>query len=350
MHRLIRGGSSAARTRRFATLMLLLVACAVAVGAGRAGAASAQPCVTCGGPLPPPPTRPSISPALSIDIASQTVARDGVRIAGWTADGDSPLAPLTVKISIDNGPVTTVTANLSRPDVAAAFPQYGPSHGYDLVIPAGPSPHQVCVTAVNVGSGADSTACQAVDDIVEFDAGEISYDTARARITASHLEELDTVTDPNRTSVQQSTTLSGQKTETDTEGWSDTLGLKVTVSGGVQIPLVANGSVSVEGSATFTQNGSTSTAHQFTWQQPVLVPPESEVVATIAVTESTLTVPYTLTGSYVYQSGARVAGSVGGTYTGTNSHDLEVRFDQLNLDGTPAARPVQQPQATVLQG
>jgi hypothetical protein len=121
------------------------------------------------------------------------------------------------------------------------------------------------------------------------------------------------------------------------------------VSGGVGIPFLAHGNITVEGSASFTHNGSTSDARTFTWQQPVLVPAKSEVVATVAVTRSTLVVPYTLSGTYLYRSGARKPGSISGTYSGTNSHDFEVRLAQFNLDGTPAARPVPQPPAALVE-
>jgi hypothetical protein len=150
--------------------------------------------------------------------------------------------------------------------------------------------------------------------------------------------------------VQQSTTISGEKTTTDTQGWSNTYGLKVTMSGGVKIPFISDFKVTVEGSASWTKNGSTSTTRKFAWSQPVLVPAKSKVVATIAVTKTTLTVPYTLAGDYVYASGTRVAGLNGGTFTGVNSHDLEVTLTQFNLDGTPAATPVPQPEASLLSG
>jgi hypothetical protein len=149
--------------------------------------------------------------------------------------------------------------------------------------------------------------------------------------------------------VQQSTTISGEKTVTDTQGWENTYGVKVTMSGGIKIPLISDFKVTVEGSASWTQNGETSTTRTFAWQQPVLVPPKSKVVATVAVTKTTLVVPYTLSGDYVYSSGARVAGTNGGTFTGVNSHDLEVTLAQFNLDGSPAASPVQQPDASLLK-
>jgi hypothetical protein len=338
--------------RAAVALTLMVMAYAAATALGGTGTALALPCPTCYPvpvPPPPPPPPPSISPTLSVDLARQTVDRGAVHVVGWAADGDSPLTPLTVRISVDGGPATTTTANVSRPDVATAFPKFGATHGYDVTVPASANPQQVCVTAVNVGSGSDTKACHQVDDMTEFDAGGITYDTANASITGTHLDELDQVTNTNLTSVQQSTTISGSKTVTDTEGWSDSLGLKVTVSGGVSIPLIADGKVSVEGSATFTQNGSTSTGRTFTWQQPVLVPAKSQVVATVAVTQSTLTVPYSMSGNYVYGSGAKVSGTITGTYSGTNSHNLEVDLTQLNLNGTAAAHPVQQPKAKILK-
>jgi hypothetical protein len=69
---------------------------------------------------------------------------------------------------------------------------------------------------------------------------------------------------------------------------------------------------------------------------------------TVAVTRTTIVVPYTMSGTYLYSDGHRELGSINGTYTGTNSHDLEVTLSQFNLDGTPAARPIPQPPAALL--
>jgi len=346
------------RTRALGPLaaLALLIASVLAL-CSFAPTASARPncdvpnpppiCTRGGDPDPPPP--PAISPTLAVDLVRQTTDRNAIRVAGWTADGDAPTTPLTVRISVDGALVQTATANGSRPDVAAAYPKFGAAHGYDVTVPASPSANTVCFTAVNVGSGSDKTSCQQVDSIIRFDASSISYDVAHATIAATGLDELQRVVNTNQTSVQQSTTVSGQSVETDTAGWSDTLGLTVTVSGGVGVPLVAHGEVSVAGSATFAQNGSTSVARTFAWSQPVLVPARSRVIATVAVTRSTLVVPYTLSGTYVYRSGTSAAGTVGGTYSGVNSHDLEVTLTQQNLDGTPAARPVDQPAAKFLR-
>lgn len=303
--------------------------------------------------LPPPP--PSISPVVSLDMARQTTNRAAIRVVGRATDGDQPQTALTVKISVDGVQVKTMVANMPDPPVATQYfttvpPPTPTGHSYDVVVPAAATAQQVCVTAVNVGSGSDRTVCKPVDAIVEFAGNSIGYDLDHLQITAASLESLDRVTNTNSTNVQQSTTISGEKTVVDTQGWSNTYGLKVTMSGGIKIPLISDFKVTVEGSASWTQNGSTSTTRKFAWQQPVLVPAKSQVVATVAVTKTTLVVPYILSGDYVYSSGARVAGTNGGTFTGVNSHDLEVTLKQFNLDGTPAARPVQQPQASLLAG
>lgn len=310
-------------------------------------------------PLPPVPTvtvTPTNRPVVAVDLARQTTNRAAVRITGSARDADLPAAALTVQVRIDGTLVKTLVANLPDPLVkdpgfAKALPPVGvPGHRFDTTVNAGASPQQVCVTALNIGpAGANTTLCKPIDRVLEFRAHSISYDTAHTQITATALESLEKVTHTNATNVQQSTSISGSKTVTDTQGWSDSVGVKVTVSGGVGIPLLADGKVTVEGSANFTQNGQTSNSRTFSWQQPVLVPAHSKVVATVAVTKSTLVVPYALSGNFLYTSGFLAPGSTSGSYAGVNAHDLEVRLDQFNLDGTPAAKPAPQPSATLLR-
>lgn len=322
--------------------------------------ASAGP--NCNVPIPPPacgyeppedPPPPAHAPVLAFDGARQTASPSGVHVWGWTADDDAPTTPLTVSISIDGAWAKTLTANQYRSDVAAAYPKYGGSHGFEVVLPASAAGHNVCVTAVSVGGGANKTSCRQMDDIVEFQAYNISYDTARAVLTGTSLQQLDKVVHGNDTAVQQSTEISGTKTVTDSAGWSDTSGVKVSVSTTVKagIPLFVDGKVTVsaEGSYSYTQNSSSQVARTFAWRQPVIVPARALVEATVTVTHATITVPYTLTGEFIYRSGTRIAGSVGGTFAGANSHNLTVTLKQYNLDGTPAVAPTTQPKATMLK-
>ena len=95
------------------------------------------------------------SPIGSLD--SVTVVADGsVEVYGWAVDPDQPTLPARVEFW-DNGSYRAATmAGVVRPDVAAAYPQYGSRHGfrYDLALPDGA--HQLCVLVNNRPSGTDA--------------------------------------------------------------------------------------------------------------------------------------------------------------------------------------------------
>jgi hypothetical protein len=77
-------------------------------------------------------------------------------VRGWAIDRVTD-APVPVSVYVDGNPVVTDLANLSRPDVAAAFPTRAGAHGYDITatgIPAGD--HRVCVIFHNAGAGGGS--------------------------------------------------------------------------------------------------------------------------------------------------------------------------------------------------
>ena len=74
------------------------------------------------------------------------------RLAGWTIDPDTT-APIDVRVTVDGQPALTATANASRPDVGLAYPGFGPNHGIETDVPLTPGVHQLCATAMNVGSG-----------------------------------------------------------------------------------------------------------------------------------------------------------------------------------------------------
>jgi hypothetical protein len=338
---------------RLASVLVAMAAAGALIGPGPAAAIP-----NCNVPHPPPicnpdgPSPPTHVPNLYLDGAVQTTSRDAIHLWGWAADADAPTRPLTVCVKIDGNPSGAVIADRARPDVAVAFPHYGPAHGFDLVLPASSTGHDVCVTAVSLGGAADANICRPMDDIVQFEANSIAYDTAHAALTGEELEHLDEVDSTNKTTAAQQSEVSGSRVVTDTKGWSDTIGIRVSVSTSVKvgIAVIADGKVTVtaEGSYSFTQNGSTTRSSTCAYRQSVNVPPMSSVKANIAVTHFTIAVPYTLTGDFVYGSGSRVAGTVGGIFTGGNSENLVVNLKQYNLDGTPASTPVWQPPAALL--
>ncbi|WP_426623244.1 hypothetical protein ACPPVW_11430 [Leifsonia sp. McL0607] len=85
-----------------------------------------------------------------------------VQVSGWALDPDSS-SPITVHVYV--GAVgTPMQADLSRADVAAAYPGLGDQHGFTATVPVTQTgPQQVCVYAINVGRGGNTVlGCQTV--------------------------------------------------------------------------------------------------------------------------------------------------------------------------------------------
>ena len=87
------------------------------------------------------------TPIGSFDTATAN-ASGGLVVTGWTIDRDTPTDPTRVHIYVD-GRGTALTANLSRPDVAAANPGAGPLHGFAATLEAAPGAHTVCVYGID---------------------------------------------------------------------------------------------------------------------------------------------------------------------------------------------------------
>lgn len=86
----------------------------------------------------------------SVDGAA--AAPGGLRVKGWTiARGTT--APLDVHVVVDGTLTAIGRADAVRPDIDAAFPTYGPSHGYDLRLSVAPGARTVCVYGINNGDG-----------------------------------------------------------------------------------------------------------------------------------------------------------------------------------------------------
>jgi hypothetical protein len=90
-------------------------------------------------------------------LDSVTAAGPGrVRITGWAADPNTPNGPIAVHLYV-NGGGTAITTGTARPDVAAAYPGYGTTLGYDTTLNAPAGPATVCAYAINTGPGDTNT-------------------------------------------------------------------------------------------------------------------------------------------------------------------------------------------------
>jgi hypothetical protein len=168
------------------------------------------------------------------------------------------------------------------------------------------------------------------DPIKDIAINSIDYDVQNGKIIQSAPTDLAQQNLKNDTEIEQSAMVELNESVTEISGWSDTLGIKVGVSTTFQtgIPIIANGkiTVSVEVSNSYTWNGSTSKTKAWKYSVPSKIPPKTEISCLFSVTVSTLSVPYTLKGTAILKSGAKVPIKVNGFYTGKNSHDLEVKW------------------------
>ena len=76
-------------------------------------------------------------------------------------------------------------------------------------------------------------------------------------------------------------------------------------------------------------NGAQTSTRNWGFNTPVVVSPQTLLRASIAVTYSTIAVPYVLLGQLRFESGVRVVGPVKGAFLGTNAHSLATTFAPL---------------------
>jgi hypothetical protein len=92
----------------------------------------------------------TVRPALPVGTLDSAQAHQSGSLAvrGWTIDRDTPTISTRVHVYVD-GHGTSVAADKSRPDVAAAYPGAGPLHGFRVSVPVDPGAHSVCVYAID---------------------------------------------------------------------------------------------------------------------------------------------------------------------------------------------------------
>jgi hypothetical protein len=99
-------------------------------------------------------------PVVSLDVARQSPG--GFYLAGWAYDPDSPATSLTMKQVVD-GVSKTFLANGPRPDVTRVHPAATGNHGFASALNLSQGTHSICLTAANIGYGADRRLiCQSV--------------------------------------------------------------------------------------------------------------------------------------------------------------------------------------------
>jgi hypothetical protein len=86
------------------------------------------------------------------NLEAVSAGNGSFRVTGWVIDPDTA-GPVELHVYANGAGVGRAVADRDRPDVGMAYPLYGSAHGFDATFSAGRGTHQVCVYAINVGSG-----------------------------------------------------------------------------------------------------------------------------------------------------------------------------------------------------
>ncbi len=94
------------------------------------------------------------SSAGSLDLVAR-VDVTHARVAGWAVDGETNNS-IDVHVYVDGVGAAIAHAGQPRPDIAFAYPTYGPNHGFDVTFPIASNAQTVCVYAVGAGAGVNT--------------------------------------------------------------------------------------------------------------------------------------------------------------------------------------------------
>ena len=84
------------------------------------------------------------------------VAYGRVAVAGWALDPDTAEPHRRARVRRRHTGRGRARPNQARPDVGAAYPLYGPNHGFSVSAPISRGRHEVCVFAINQGPGTEN--------------------------------------------------------------------------------------------------------------------------------------------------------------------------------------------------
>lgn len=157
----------------------------------------------------------------------------------------------------------------------------------------------------------------------------IEYDFGEACVlrTSPASQYAETVT--NHGSDISAHTLTGSIAVTETSSWTNhpsaVLGPDVEYYYGV--PAVCGDEyVMSEDAVFYVANCAATRLTDWAFDTPYNVAPHTSMRAAIALTYSTVSVPYVLVGQLRFESGARVVAAIRGNYLGTNAHSLTASF------------------------
>ena len=96
----------------------------------------------------------ALKPLGAFERLSRVTGSSNLRVKGWALDPDT-LQPITVRMTLDGVAAGTATADATRTDIGDRYPAWGDNRGVWTAVQADDGEHTLCLTAVNVGGGAN---------------------------------------------------------------------------------------------------------------------------------------------------------------------------------------------------
>jgi hypothetical protein len=96
----------------------------------------------------------ALKPLGAFERLTRVTGSSNLRVKGWALDPDTH-DPITVRVTLDGAAAGTATADATRTDIGDRYGPWGDDHGVWAKVTASDGEHTLCLTAVNVGGGAD---------------------------------------------------------------------------------------------------------------------------------------------------------------------------------------------------
>jgi hypothetical protein len=170
-------------------------------------------------------------------------------------------------------------------------------------------------------------ATDRVESIVEV--LHIDYDLPGTCVLRTSPASLYSETINNQSESAETHKLVGAIAITETTAWTNSTAARYSPDTAFisAVPQVDGDEIRLSAAGTrFLPNGAHTSTRNWGFDTPVEIAPQSTVRAAIAVTYSTIAVPYIMLGMLRFESGACVVGPLKGAFMGTNAHSLTASF------------------------
>jgi hypothetical protein len=107
-----------------------------------------------------------------------TMSGQTATVKGWTFDYSNPAAAIQILVSLNGKYVAYRATSVNRPDINSAYQVTG-VHGYQIALALPAGPNKICVQAINIGAGSNSTlGCQTITPVTPTSAGPVPPGTS----------------------------------------------------------------------------------------------------------------------------------------------------------------------------